>query len=233
MRTIRLEKEAFNTRQACTVTGITRKQLLYWDAKGLVRPSIRPASGRGSQRLYNYADLLALGLVKNLRDQGISLQKMRKCVLFLRTHLPDIAQPLNYCALITDGNTVYLVEDEKTLIDTVKRQGQRAFLQLSIAAIDRELRDKVMRLTAKRVENLTVGEYTYQVEIEPDVECGGYVAEVAGLPGCITDGDTLEDALENAKDAVVCWLEAHRDLERRGIVIPIKKPRRRRKKASA
>jgi len=225
MRTIRLEKEAFNTKQACTVTGITRKQVLYWDTKGLVRPSIRPASGRGSQRLYNYADLLALGLVKNLRDQGISLQKIRKCVLFLRTHLPDIARPLNFCTLITDGYTVYLVEDEKTLIDTVKRQGQRAFLQLSIAAIDRELRSKVMQLTAKRLENLTVGDYTYQVEIDSDEECGGYVAQVAGLPGCVTQGDTLEEVMEMAQDAIRCYLDAVEDLGRRGIDLPIKRHR--------
>ena len=228
MRTIDITKEAFNTKQVCAFTDITLKQVVYWDKKGIVKPSIRPAAGRGSQRLYSYADLLAIKTVKNLRNQGISLQKIRKCILYLRKHLPDISQPLHFCTLITDSETVYLVEDEKTLIDTVKLQGQRAFLQISIAAIDRELRERVIKLSAKRMEQVSVGDYAYQVEIEPDFDEGGYVATVAGLPGCITDGDTLDDVLDNAQDAILCWLEAREDLKRRGITVPMKKPLRKR-----
>ncbi len=231
MQTINITKEAFNTKQVCAFTDITLKQVVYWDKKGIARPSIRPAAGRGSRRLYSYADLLAIKTVKNLRDQGVSLQKIRKCVLYLRKHLPDISQPLHFCTLISDGETVYLVEDEKTLIDTVKLQGQRVFYHISIAAIDRELRERVIKLSAKRMEQVNVGDYAYQVEIEPDLDEGGYVATVAGLPGCITDGDTLEDVLDNALDAIQCWLEAREDLKRRGITVPMKTPLR--KKAGA
>jgi len=231
MRTISLEKEAFNSKQACDITGITNKQLVHWDSKGLVKPSVRPAAGRGSQRLYSYADLLALGTVKSLRDQGVSLQKVRRCVLYLRRHLPDVSQPLNFCTLISDGHTVYLIEDEQTLLDTVRNQGQRAFLQLSIAELDRHLRSCVLRLTAKRVEEVTVGDETYQVEVEPDMEGGGYIATVAGLPGCVTDGDTLEEVLQMADDAIRCWLEAHEELKGQGVEVPIRAHGKRRKRA--
>ncbi len=229
MNGIDLTKEAFNTKQVCEIMQTSPRKVRYWDAKGLVKPSIRPANGRGSQRLYSYADLLAIQTIKSLRDQGISLQKIRKSILYLRRHLPDISRPLNFCTLISDGETVYLVEDEKTLIDTIRLQGQRVFFQLSIAAIDRELRKKVIQISTKRIQNIAVGDYTYQIEIEPDTECGGYVAEVAGLPGCITQGDTLKEILEMAEDAIEAYLEAVEDLKERGVDLPIKRQRRARK----
>ncbi len=223
--------QAFNTKQVCKVTGATTRQLDHWDSKGLVKPSIQSASGRGSRRLYSYPDLVAIQTVKQLRDQEISLQRIRRCVQYLRRHLPDINKPLTFCTLLTDGHEIYLVEDEKTLRATVKDRGQKAWLELSIAGIDRELRNRIVKLRNKNVETVAVGDYAYQVEIEPDFEEGGYVAEVAGLPGCITDGDTLEETLEMAKDAIQCWLEAHEDLKRRGIEVPMTRRKRRKKRA--
>jgi len=48
----------------------------------------------------------------------------------------------------------------------------------------------------------------YKLEILPDSEEGGYVARYPELPGCVTVGDTLEEAAENALDAKREWLEA-------------------------
>ena len=72
-----------------------------------------------------------------------------------------------------------------------------------------------------QIVRLKLGNMVYDVQVEPDKEDGGYVAEVAGLPGCITDGDTLEETLEMARDAIACWLEAHEDLKRAGIELPM------------
>jgi len=46
----------------------------------------------------------------------------------------------------------------------------------------------------------------------PDNEGGGYVAYVEELPGAITQGDTLEEARENLRDAIELLLEANREL---------------------
>ncbi|MDD7680423.1 MAG: type II toxin-antitoxin system HicB family antitoxin [Stecheria intestinalis] len=48
----------------------------------------------------------------------------------------------------------------------------------------------------------------YRLEIFPDPDEGGYVARYPELPGCITTGETLESAAENAADAKKAWLEA-------------------------
>ena len=47
---------------------------------------------------------------------------------------------------------------------------------------------------------------TYNVELEPQKE-GGYTVTVPSLPGCISEGDTLEKALENIKDAIEGYLK--------------------------
>jgi predicted RNase H-like HicB family nuclease len=40
-----------------------------------------------------------------------------------------------------------------------------------------------------------------------EAEKGGFVVTVPALDGCITEGDTVEDALSNAKEAILCYLE--------------------------
>ncbi|MHC4295483.1 MAG: MerR family transcriptional regulator [Planctomycetota bacterium] len=232
MKPLDITKDAFNTKQVSAIIGATVRQIGYWDKQGIVKPSIRCAAGRGTQRLYSYRDLLALKTVKSLRDDEVPLQKIRKCISFLRRHLPDVSQPLNICTLIAGGESVYLARDEVTLVDTVKRPGQYAHRDIiDIAALDRELRNTVAGILKKRIETIVVGEYAYQVEIEPDSESGGYLAEVAGLPGCVTDGDTLEEVLEMAQDAVECWLAAREELKTRGVTVPVKRTARRRKRA--
>ena len=47
---------------------------------------------------------------------------------------------------------------------------------------------------------------TYTVELEPQKE-GGYTVTVPALPGCISEGDTLEEALGNIKDAIEGYLK--------------------------
>jgi len=48
----------------------------------------------------------------------------------------------------------------------------------------------------------------YRMELVPDVEEGGYVVSFPELPGCLTSGETQEEALANAQDAKRCWLES-------------------------
>jgi antitoxin HicB len=57
----------------------------------------------------------------------------------------------------------------------------------------------------------------YSVVLIPDPEEGGYTVRVPALPGCITEGDTLEEALDNARDAIQLYIE---DLEACGEPIP-------------
>lgn len=60
----------------------------------------------------------------------------------------------------------------------------------------------------------TIDEYmnkNYELKIVDDPDEGGFVAFYPELPGCITCGETLEEAAENALDAKRAWLEAALD----------------------
>ena len=56
-----------------------------------------------------------------------------------------------------------------------------------------------------------------QVVITPDFEDGGFVAEVPSLPGCLTQGETVEEALLNIRDAMAVWLSGAAEA---GIEVP-------------
>jgi len=67
---------------------------------------------------------------------------------------------------------------------------------------------------AKRVASIVK---TYTIVLEPDPDVGGFTVLVPALPGCVTEGATLEEALANARDAISLTLE---DLIARGEPIP-------------
>jgi len=48
----------------------------------------------------------------------------------------------------------------------------------------------------------------FKVVLEEDEEVGGYVVSCPGLPGCFSQGDTMEEALENIKEAIQACLES-------------------------
>lgn len=48
----------------------------------------------------------------------------------------------------------------------------------------------------------------FKVVIEKDEEVGGYVVSCPSLPGCFSQGDTIEEALENIKEAIQACLDS-------------------------
>ena len=108
---------------ACTVAGISYRQLDYWARTGLLVPSIRPATGSGSQRLYSFRDILILRIVKNLLDTGVSLQNVRAAV----EHLSDRgATDLAQITLMSDGASIYECRSKDEVFDLL-RGGQGVF----------------------------------------------------------------------------------------------------------
>ena len=57
--------------------------------------------------------------------------------------------------------------------------------------------------------------YPVIVQPLPSEEGGGFVATVPDLPGCMSDGETPEEALANVQDAIAVWLEAAQDMGRK------------------
>jgi len=55
--------------------------------------------------------------------------------------------------------------------------------------------------------NDTQRQYEYTILLDPDEEAGGYTVTVPALPGIATQGDTFEEAIEMARDAIALYLE--------------------------
>jgi DNA-binding transcriptional MerR regulator len=110
---------SFRISEVSRVVGATYNQLVYWDKTGLVSPSLRAASGRGSRRLYSVEDIFELKILMKLVESSLSLQRIRSSFRFIRAQ----SRTLSSFVVLTDGKTVYFYEDYDILVDTL-REGQ-------------------------------------------------------------------------------------------------------------
>lgn len=133
---------------ACKAAGITYRQLDYWARTGLVEPSVRTATGSGTQRLYGFRDILVLKVVKRLLDTGVSLQQIRVAIQHLRDRgVEDLAQ----ITLMSDGATVYECTSADEVIDLL--QGGQGVFGIAVGRVWREIEGSLADLPSERPED--------------------------------------------------------------------------------
>jgi DNA-binding transcriptional MerR regulator len=130
---------------ACSAAGITYRQLDYWARTGLVEPSVRGATGSGTQRLYSFRDILLLKVIKRLLDAGISLQQIRTAVQHLRKRGTD---DLTRVTLMSDGASVYECTSNDEVIDLL--QGGQGVFGIAIGGVWREIEGSLADLPSER-----------------------------------------------------------------------------------
>jgi DNA-binding transcriptional MerR regulator len=129
---------------ACHAVTISYRQLDYWARTGLVVPSVRDASGSGTQRLYSFRDMVVLKVVKRLLDAGVSLQNIRKAIDALRSRgVGDLAQ----ITLISDGTTVYECRSPEEVVDLL--QGGQGVFGIAIGGAFKEIQGSLAHLPAE------------------------------------------------------------------------------------
>jgi DNA-binding transcriptional MerR regulator len=129
---------------ACNAASISYRQLDYWARTGLVVPSIRDASGSGTQRLYSFRDIVVLKVVKRLLDAGVSLQNIRRAIDALRSRgVGDLAQ----ITLISDGTTVYECRSPEEVVDLL--QGGQGVFGIAIGGAFKEIQGSLAHLPAE------------------------------------------------------------------------------------
>jgi DNA-binding transcriptional MerR regulator len=141
------EKIGYRGPTACAAAGITYRQLDYWARTGLVEPSVRPAHGSGSQRLYSFRDVVVLKIVKRFLDTGVSLQNIRSAVRHLRERgFSDLER----MTLMSDGATVY----ECTSPDEVHAllQGGQGVFGIAVGVVWRDVERALSQLHGERVD---------------------------------------------------------------------------------
>jgi DNA-binding transcriptional MerR regulator len=147
------ELVGFRGPAACQIAGITYRQLDYWARTKLINPSIRTATGSGSQRLYSFKDLLVLKSVKRLLDTGVSLHNIRVAVEHLRDRgVRDLAK----VTLFSDGTTVYECTSPEEIVDLL--QGGQGVFGIAVSGAMQEISGTIHDFPAERADGGVVDE---------------------------------------------------------------------------
>src|SRR5450432_4845339 len=100
-------KDSFTSQDVIALTGITARQLQWWDERGVVK-----AKREGHRRLYSMNHLTEIVVICELRRKGFSLQGVRKVMRFLDREfgkgLAEIFDRSSEYHLLTDGTHLYL-----------------------------------------------------------------------------------------------------------------------------
>ena len=113
----------FSSSQVSELTGITLRQLQWWDERGIVTPA-----REGHRRLYSPEDLAEIAVICELRRKGFSLQRVRKVMRFLQKELGrrlvETTQANSKVHLLADGRHLFLEDSERGVIDVLKNARQ-------------------------------------------------------------------------------------------------------------
>jgi len=157
---------SFSKKRTILITGVTARQLGHWASTGIVVPSIKSGIGRGNRREYSFKDLVQLKVAKKLRDEGISLQKVRKTVAYLRKNFPENISPLAEFRLLTNGKDLFRVtKDPAIVLDVLS--GQFVW-SLALGQLVETVRGEIEKLMPAKVEKIQVKGKEFSVRVTAD-----------------------------------------------------------------
>src|SRR5258708_38250723 len=106
----------FTSNDVIALTGITARQLQWWDERGIVAPG-----RQGHRRIYSWDELVTEAVICQLRRRSFSLQRMRKVIGFLRqefgTSLAATVGASSVCDLLTSGTPLYRWTSTRTAVE--------------------------------------------------------------------------------------------------------------------
>src|SRR5205814_7477852 len=131
-------QESFTSQDVIRLTGITARQLQWWDEKRIVVPA-----RQGHRRVYSFDDVSEIAVICELRRKGFSLQRMRKVVRFLQKEfskrLAETVSGTSNFHLLTDGRSLYLETSPQQIVDILKNSRQPLFA-ICLSDIVREVK---------------------------------------------------------------------------------------------
>jgi DNA-binding transcriptional MerR regulator len=114
---------AFTSRDVISLTGISQRQLQWWDERGVVVPA-----RQGHRRIFSAEDLAEVAVICELRQRGFSLQRVRKVMRLLRREfgkrLAETVSSGSDYHLLTDGKALYLETSPQHIVDILKNSRQ-------------------------------------------------------------------------------------------------------------
>jgi DNA-binding transcriptional MerR regulator len=136
------DKDSFSSQEVIALTGITARQLQWWDERGVVKPE-----RVGHRRLYSMQNLSEMAVIFQLRRKGFSLQGVRKVMRFLQREfgkgLAEIVGRNSDVHLLTDGTHLYLETSARQIVDILKNSKQ-PILGICLSDAVRQVRAEVV-----------------------------------------------------------------------------------------
>jgi DNA-binding transcriptional MerR regulator len=103
--------------------------LYYYERTGLIVPSIRKGQGRGIPKLYSIEDIIILRWLVSLQRNGVSIQRFRHIIDFLKEKMPDAIKKPQKFVLITDGKSIQFFDKVSSkALDVLRDSGQYLFV---------------------------------------------------------------------------------------------------------
>lgn len=141
--------DRFSSQEVMALTGITARQLQWWDEKGVVKPQ-----RTGHRRMYSMQNVMAIAVISELRRKGFSLQGVRKVMRFLQRELgkglAEVVGRNSDVHLLTDGKRLYLETSAKQIVDILKNSSQ-PILGICLTDAVRQVRAVVARKASTSV----------------------------------------------------------------------------------
>lgn len=145
-------KKNYSSREVASITGLSARQLQWWDARKLITPSVashRTEAGGFTERRYSPVDLFELVVLADLRRNGLSVTKMRALVETLRKRfgirLFDAIGGGGAITLLTDGKDVYARTGNGQFFNLLRAPGQ----PLLVVGNEETLKELTLRMRSK------------------------------------------------------------------------------------
>jgi DNA-binding transcriptional MerR regulator len=149
-------KNSYSSREVAAMTGLTARQLQWWDAKRLFASHIaarKTARGGYTERRYTAADLLELLVLADLRRQGFTVGQLRRLLVTLRdlfrVRLFETIGEGGPLTLMTDGQDVYGRTSTGDLFNLLRDPQQPMLMLVDVEGLH-ELSPRMARKTRKR-----------------------------------------------------------------------------------
>ncbi|PYX85350.1 MAG: MerR family transcriptional regulator [Acidobacteria bacterium] len=134
-------QDQFTSREVVALTGITPRQLQWWDERGIVVPA-----REGHRRLYSMEHLTEIAVICELRRRGFPLQRVRKVIRFLQREFGrSLAETVGGASdyhLLTDGKAIYLETSPQQIVDILKNSRQ-PLLAICLSDTVRQVRAEI------------------------------------------------------------------------------------------
>ena len=152
-REMRLDlKKNYSSREVASITGLSARQLQWWDARKLMKPSIashRTEAGGFTERRYSPVDLFELAVLADLRRSGLSVGKMRLLLDTLRrrfgVRLFDAIGGGGAITLLTDGKEIYARTESGQFFNLLRAPSQ----PLLVVGNEGTLKELKLRMRSK------------------------------------------------------------------------------------